>query len=108
MIHPSALQRLAEERTPTKAFWYPKEDALHGLLFGMRRTDMDNEVPKYVTQERAALLLGIPEAELRRISRESELGHTERAEDQEETFFTYEELRQISLLSTHQLTRAKF
>jgi hypothetical protein len=40
---------------------------------------MDNQVPKYVTQERAALLLGIPEEELSRISSESELGHTERA-----------------------------
>jgi hypothetical protein len=62
---------------------------------------MDNQVPKYVTRERAALLLGIPERELGRISNESELGHTERAGDQEETFFTYEELRQICLLSKH-------
>jgi hypothetical protein len=69
---------------------------------------MNNQVPKYVTQGRAALLLGIPEDELSRISIESGLGHTERAGDQKETFFTYEELRQISLLSTHQLTRAKF
>jgi hypothetical protein len=38
---------------------------------------MDNQVPKYVTQERASLLLGIPEQELSRISNESELGHTE-------------------------------
>jgi hypothetical protein len=69
---------------------------------------MDNQVPKYVTQERAALLLGIPEEELRRISTESELGHTEHAGDQKETFFTYEELRQICLLSTHQLIRGRF
>ena len=47
---------------------------------------MDNQVPKYVTQERAALLLGIPEEELSRISSESELGHTERAGNQKETF----------------------
>ena len=45
---------------------------------------MDNQVPKYVTQERAALLLGIPEKELSRISSESELGHTERTGDQKE------------------------
>jgi len=38
---------------------------------------MDNQVPKYATQKRAALLLGIPEEELSRISSESELGHTE-------------------------------
>jgi len=60
-----------------------------------------NQVPKYVTQGRAALLLGIPEDELNRISNESGLGHTERAGDQIETFFTYEELRQICVLSTH-------
>ena len=47
---------------------------------------MDNQVPKYITQERAALLLGIPEEELSRISSESELGHTERAGNQKEIF----------------------
>jgi hypothetical protein len=62
---------------------------------------MSNPVPKYVTQGRAALLLGIPEDELGRISTQSGLGHTERAGNQIETFFTYEELRQICLLSTH-------
>lgn len=62
---------------------------------------MNNQVPKFVTQGRASLLLGIPEDELSRISNESGLGHTERAGDQKETFFTYEELRQICLLSTH-------
>jgi hypothetical protein len=80
---------------------------MHGTAFRVRRTPMDNQVPKYVTQERAALLLGIPEEELSRISSESELGHTERAGDQEDTFFTYEELQQIYLVSTHRLTRAK-
>jgi len=69
---------------------------------------MDNQVPKYVTQKRAALLLGIPEEELSRISSESGLGHTERAGDQKETFFTYEELRQICFLATHQLVGGKF
>jgi hypothetical protein len=69
---------------------------------------MDNQVPKYVTQKRAALLLGIPEEELSRISSESELGHTERAGDQKETYFTYEELRQICFLATHQLISGKF
>jgi hypothetical protein len=69
---------------------------------------MDNRVPKYVTQKRAALLLGISEEELSRISSESGLGHTERAGDQKETFFTYEELRQICFLATHQLVGGKF
>ena len=56
---------------------------------------------RYVTQERAALLLGISEQELSRISEESGLGHKERAEGQEETFFTYEELRQICQMTAH-------
>jgi len=64
---------------------------------------MDSPVPKYVTQGRAAMLLGIPENELSRISNESGLGHTERAGDQEETFFTYEELRKICLMTVHQV-----
>lgn len=62
---------------------------------------MNSQLPKYVTQGRAALLLGISENELTRISRESGLGHTERAGDVQVTFFTYEELRKICLLSTH-------
>jgi hypothetical protein len=44
---------------------------------------MDNQVPKYATQERAALLLGIPEEELSRISSESELGHTRRESERD-------------------------
>ena len=69
---------------------------------------MDNQVPKYVTQKRAALLLGTPEEELSRISSESELGHTERAGDQKETYLTYEELRQICFLATYQLIGGRF
>jgi hypothetical protein len=64
---------------------------------------MTSQVPKYVTQGRAAMLLGIPEPELRRISSESGLGHTERAGGHEEIFFTYEELRQICLISVQQV-----
>ena len=64
---------------------------------------MNSSVPKYVTQGRAAMLLGIPESELSRISRESGLGHTERAGDQEETFFTYEELHEICLITVQQV-----
>jgi hypothetical protein len=62
---------------------------------------MNSPVPKYVTQSRAAMLLGIPEQELTRISRESGLGHIERAGDHQETFFTYEELRKICLMTVH-------
>lgn len=60
-------------------------------------------MPKYVTQGRAAVLLGIPEEELSRISHESGLGHRERAGNAEETFFTYEELRKICQLAVHQV-----
>jgi hypothetical protein len=64
---------------------------------------MDTPVPKYVTQGRAAVLLGIPEEELSRISHESGFGHRECAGNTEETFFTYEELRKICLLAVHQV-----
>ena len=64
---------------------------------------MDSQVPKYVTRGRAAVLLGIPEAEILRISSESGLGHVERAGNQEEMFFTYEELRKICLLCMHEV-----
>jgi len=64
---------------------------------------MNSQVPKYVSQGRAAMLLGISEDELHRISSESGLGHTERAGGQVETFFTYEELRKICLISVHQV-----
>ena len=62
---------------------------------------MKNTELRYVTQERAAALLGIPENELSRISQESGLGHRERAGSQEEIFFTYQELRQICLMTAH-------
>ena len=61
---------------------------------------MKNETElRYVTRERAAALLGIPERELTKISEDSGLGHKERAGNQEEVFFTYEELRQICQLA---------
>lgn len=64
---------------------------------------MKTQELKYVTRRRAAVLLGISEKELSRISSESGFGHTETAGAEEETFFTYEELRQICLLATHQV-----
>ena len=45
------------------------------------------------------MLLGIAQNELSSISSESGLGHVERAGDQEETFYTYEELRKICLMT---------
>jgi hypothetical protein len=61
--------------------------------------DLNNDVPKFVTQARASYLLGIPQEDLRRISGESGLGHLERAGMEEEVYFTYEELRQICQLA---------
>ena len=61
---------------------------------------MDNHIPKYVTQSRAAYLLGISIAEISRISRETGIGHLERAGQEEERFFTYEELQQICVLAS--------
>jgi hypothetical protein len=63
---------------------------------------MNNQVPKYVTHARASFLLGIPDAELRRISKESGLGRVERAGNEEETYFTYEELQWICILAAQQ------
>jgi len=60
---------------------------------------MIDEIPKFVTQARASLLLGIPEEDLRRISRESGFGQVERAGNEEQTYFTYEELRRICMLT---------
>lgn len=62
---------------------------------------MKSEEIKYVTRRRAAVLLGMTEKELRELSAESGFGHTEKAGSEEETFFTYEELRQICLLAVH-------
>jgi hypothetical protein len=64
---------------------------------------MKTQELKYVTQRRAAVLLGISEAELSRISSETGFGHKERAGTEEETFFTYEELRQICLLAVNRV-----
>jgi len=64
---------------------------------------MNNQVPKYVTQARASFLLGLSEADLSRISKESGLGQVERAGNEEETYFTYEELQRISMVAAHQM-----
>jgi hypothetical protein len=61
---------------------------------------MDNQIPKYVTRARASYLLGLPVDELSRISHETGIGHMERAGNQEECFFTYEELQKICVLAT--------
>jgi hypothetical protein len=66
---------------------------------GEAMNDLTNDVPKFVTQARASYMLGIPQNDLRRISEESGLGRLERAGNNEEMYFTYEELRQIRQLT---------
>jgi hypothetical protein len=61
---------------------------------------MENQIPKYLTQARAAYLLGLPVEELSRISQEAGIGHFERAGNVEEWFFTYEELQKICVFAT--------
>ena len=61
---------------------------------------MENQIPKYLTQARAAYLLGLPVEELSRISHETGIGHLERAGEVEERFFTYEELQKICVFAT--------
>lgn len=63
----------------------------------------NNEIPKYVTQARAAYLLGLPVEEISRISQETGIGHLERAGVKEEWYFTYEELQKICVLATSTL-----
>jgi hypothetical protein len=61
---------------------------------------MTNQIPKYVTQARAAYLLGLPVAEISRISQATGIGHFERAGNEEERYFTYEELQKICVVAT--------
>lgn len=59
----------------------------------MNRNTRDN-----VDEYRAAVLLGMPQSELRRYSRASGLGHVESDDKGQKVVFTYEELRRICLL----------
>src|SRR6266566_151067 len=73
----------------------------HGPSVFVRSADMKTQELKYVTRRRAAVLLGLSEQELSRLSRECGFGRTEVSGQEEETFFTYEELRQICLLTVN-------
>ena len=79
------------------------DTCLRSRGLGEAMNELNNNVPKFVTQARASYLLGIPESELRRISMETGIGHLERAGREEETYFTYDELRRICMLATDQL-----
>jgi hypothetical protein len=52
-----------------------------------------------VEEHRAAVLLGLPTAELRRFSRLSGIGHLEESLRGQEVVFTYDELRRLCLLA---------
>jgi hypothetical protein len=68
---------------------------------------MDNQIPKFVTQARAAFLLGLPMEELSRISHETGTGHVERAGNQQVRYFTYEELQKICVFATREPVTAQ-
>ncbi len=59
---------------------------------------MSGNIHDHVDEQRAAVLLGMPKAELRRFSRASGLGHVENDDQGQKVVFTYEELRRICLL----------
>jgi hypothetical protein len=59
---------------------------------------MDGNIPDHVDEYRAAVLLGMPQSELRRYSAASGLGHVEKDGNGQKVVFTYEELRRICLL----------
>jgi len=60
---------------------------------------MNGHIPDQVDEHRAAVILGMPESELRRYSKVSGLGHLEKDDKGQKVVFTYEELRRICLLA---------
>ena len=59
---------------------------------------MNGKLQDRVDEHRAAVLLGMPKADLRRYSQVSGLGHVENDAQGQKMVFTYEELRRICLL----------
>ena len=62
-------------------------------------TSMNGNLQDRVEEHRAAVLLGLSSAEVRRYSRVCGLGHLESSDHGEEVVFTYEELRRLCLLA---------
>lgn len=60
---------------------------------------MGGNIQERVDEHRAAVLLGLPEADVRRYSRVSGLGHLENDDQGQQMVFTYEELRLLCLLA---------
>jgi hypothetical protein len=56
---------------------------------------MDSRSKKQIDEERAAELLGLTAAEVRRLSVETGLGHTKRESGRERVVFTYAELYRL-------------
>jgi hypothetical protein len=94
------MSKATDSRICKKMILSIEEDAM--TVMATWGGNMSDQIPKFVTQARASFLLGIPEAELDRISKESGLGQVERAGDEEETYFTYDELHWICVLASHQ------
>jgi hypothetical protein len=61
---------------------------------------MSGNTKHRVDEHRAAVLLGMPKADLRRYSRDSGLGQLETDAQGQKVVFTYEELHRICLLAT--------
>ena len=70
-----------------------------GLLPEGLGLHMNGHIPDRVDEHRAAVILGMPESDLRRYSRLSGMGHVEDDEKGQKVVFTYEELRRICLLA---------
>ena len=75
-------------------FGFSLAQILRGL--GLR---MNADVQDRVDEHRAAVLLGVPKADLRRYSQASGIGHFENDDLSQKVVFTYEELRRICLLA---------
>jgi hypothetical protein len=60
---------------------------------------MNPNLQEQVDEHRAAVLLGLTKAELRRYSQVSGLGHVENDDRGQRIIFTYEELRRLCLLA---------
>ena len=60
---------------------------------------MSANVEKQVEEHRAAILLGLPTADIRRFSRISGLGHLVEGDRGQQLVFTYEELRRLCLMA---------
>jgi hypothetical protein len=74
-----------------------------GATFALNRLKvwalMNMNIHDRVDEHRAAVLLGMPTADLRRYSRVSGLGHLEDGDHGQKMVFTYEELYRLCLLA---------